>query len=222
MGNEKYLNYYVEILTGTMTDAVIRNVSLQANARVTDEALKDQVNRNEDLTQQVNNLNDQIKKLKLANEQSENERIAELEDKNKGHLNRIGDLEIQLNDLNNMRDEYDNVKNQVSHLESFRNELVKVREENKTLQETNNNTISKMQIDHDNMVKKLVEEHELIVKTLNKKIDYLQLTPAKRKKVDAEKALVVEQIKADLNVTPKAKIFKVEPPNMVVKDGGSF
>jgi len=222
MGNEKYLNYYVEILTGTMTDAVIRNVSLQANARVTDEALKDQVNRNEDLTQQVNNLNDQIKKLKLANEQSENERIAELEDKNKGHLNRIGDLEIQLNDLNNMRNEYDNVKNQVSHLESFRNELVKVREENKTLQETNNNTISKMQIDHDNMVKKLVEEHELIVKTLNKKIDYLQLTPAKRKKVDAEKALVVEQIKADLNVTPKAKIFKVEPPNMVVKDGGSF
>jgi DNA repair exonuclease SbcCD ATPase subunit len=222
MGNEKYLNYYVEILTGTMTDAVIRNVSLQANARVTDEVLKDQVKRNEDLIQQVDNLNDQIKKLKLTNEQSENERIAELENVNKGHLDRIGDLEKQLSDLNNMRSEYDNVKNQVSHLESFRNELVKVREENKTLQETNNDTISKMQTDYDNMVKKLVEEHELIVKTLNKKIDYLQLTPAKRKKVDAEKALVVEQIKADLNVTPKAKIFKVEPPNMVVKDGGSF
>jgi DNA repair exonuclease SbcCD ATPase subunit len=222
MDNQKYLNYYVEILTGTMTDAVIRNVSLQANARVTDEVLKDQVKRNEDLIQQVDNLNDQIKELKLTNEQSENQRIADLENKNKGHLDRIGDLEKQLNDLNRIQNEYDNVKNQVSHLESFRSELVKTREENKTLQQTNNDIISKMQTDQDALVKKLVEEHELIIKKLNEKIDYLQLTPAKRKKVDAEKALVVEQIKADLNVTPKAKIFKVEPPAMVVKDGGSF
>jgi DNA repair exonuclease SbcCD ATPase subunit len=211
MGNEKYLNYYVEILSGTMTDAVIRNVSLQANARVTDEVLKDQVKRNEDLIQQVDNLNGQIEELRLTHEQFENQRIADLENKNKSHLDRIGDLEKQLNDLNRIQNEYDNVKNQVSHLESFRNELVKVREENKTLQQTNNDTISK-----------LVKEHELIIKKLNEKIDYLQLTPAKRKKVDAEKALVAEQIKANLNVTPKAKIFKVEPPAVVFNDGGSF
>ena len=222
MGNEKYLNHYVEILTGTMTDAVIRNVSLQANARVTEEVLKDQVKRNEDLIQQVNNLTDRIKELELANEQTENQRIADLENKIKGHLDRIGDLEKQLNDLNKIRSEYDNVKNQVSHLESFRSELVKVREENKALQQANNDTISRMKNDQDALVKKLTEEHELIVKKLNEKIDYLQLTPAKRKKVDAEKALVVEQIKADLNVVPKAKIFKVEPPALVVKDGGSF
>jgi DNA repair exonuclease SbcCD ATPase subunit len=211
MGNEKYLNYYVEILSGTMTDAVIRNVSLQANARVTDEVLKDQVKRNEDLIQQVDNLNGQIEELRLTHEQFENQRIADLENKNESHLNRIDNLEKQLNDLNIIRNEYDNVKNQVSHLESFRNELVKVREENKTLQQTNNDTISK-----------LVKEHELIIKKLNEKIDYLQLTPAKRKKVDAEKALVAEQIKANLNVTPKAKIFKVEPPAVVFNDGGSF
>ena len=35
MGNEKYLNYYVEVLTNTMTDAVVRNISLQANAKIT-------------------------------------------------------------------------------------------------------------------------------------------------------------------------------------------
>jgi len=42
MGNEKYLNYYIETLTTTMTDCVIRNVSMQANAKITDEVVKEQ------------------------------------------------------------------------------------------------------------------------------------------------------------------------------------
>ena len=36
MNNEKYLNYYIETLTATLTDCVVRNVSLQANAKVTE------------------------------------------------------------------------------------------------------------------------------------------------------------------------------------------
>jgi myosin heavy subunit len=219
MGNEKYLNYYVEILTGTMTDAVIRNVSLQANARVTEEVINDQVKRNEDLIKQVTVLNEQIKELKESNQQTENEKVVDLQNKNKGHLDRIGDLEKQLNDLNKMRSEYDNVKNQVSHLETFRSELAKAREENKALQQANTDVINKM-----------LSDHEKVVKALNDQIEYLQLTPAKRKKIDAEKALVVQPVKeVKKEITPaielpvsKAKIFKVEPPNVVIKDGGSF
>ena len=45
MGNEKYLNYYVEILTNTLTDAVIRNVSLQANARISEDVINDKEKR---------------------------------------------------------------------------------------------------------------------------------------------------------------------------------
>ena len=216
MGNEKYLNYYVEILTGTMTDAVIRNVSLQANARVTEEVINDQVKRNEDLIKQVTVLNEQIKELKESNQQTENEKVVDLQNKNKGHLDRIGDLEKQLNDLNKMRSEYDNVKNQVSHLETFRSELAKAREENKALQQANTDVINKM-----------LSDHEKVVKELNDQIEYLQLTPAKRKKIDAEKALVVQPVKEEVTTVPvsvasKAKIFKVEPPNVVIKDGGSF
>jgi len=46
MGNEKYLNYYIETLTTTMTDCVIRNVSMQANAKITDEVVKEQSEKN--------------------------------------------------------------------------------------------------------------------------------------------------------------------------------
>ena len=49
MGNEKYLNYYIETLTSTVTDCVIRNVSMQANAKVTDEVIKEQGEKIESL-----------------------------------------------------------------------------------------------------------------------------------------------------------------------------
>jgi chromosome segregation ATPase len=204
MGNEKYLNYYVEILTSTMTDAVIRNVSLQANARVTEEVLNDQIKRNEDLINQINNLNDQIKDLKQSNQQTENQKIVDLENKNKGHLDRIGDLEKQLSELNKVKNEYENAKHQISHVDTFRNELVKERE------------------DH----QKTRKQFENIIKTLNEEIDYLKLTPAKRKKVDELKFVKVEVKENSINViddfSTKAKIIKQSLPGEIIKDGGSF
>ena len=190
MDNSKYLNHYVEILTSTMTDAVIRNISLQANARITEEVVADQVKRNEDLIRQVNNLNDEIKKLKESNQQSENVKISDLENKVKGHLDRIGDLERQLNDLNRMKSEYDNIKHQVSHVDTFRNELVKERENHK----------------------KTRDEYELKIKQLNDQIEYLQLTPAKRKKLEEEKNKQVEI----------ANVSSALPLEDLTKDGGSF
>lgn len=190
MGNEKYLNYYVEILTGTMTDAVIRNISLQANARVTEDVLSSQTKRNEDLIQQVNNLNDEIKRLKESNQQSENVKITDLENKVKGHLDRIGDLEKQLNDLNRMKGEYENIKHQVTHVDTFRNELIKERENHK----------------------KTRDEYENKIKELNSQIEYLQLTPAKRKKIDEEKNKKVEVV----------EVSSALPLEDLTKDGGSF
>ena len=40
MANEKYLNYYIETMTSTLTDCVVRNISMQANAKITDEVVK--------------------------------------------------------------------------------------------------------------------------------------------------------------------------------------
>lgn len=200
MGNEKYLNYYVEILTGTMTDAVIRNISLQANARVTEDVLSGQTKRNEDLIQQVNNLNDEIKKLKESNLQSDNIKITDLENKVKGHLDRIGDLERQLNDLNKLKSEYENVKHQVSHVETFRNELNKERENHK-----------KTRDEYENKISELNNSYQLKIDELNEKIEYLQLTPARRKRIDEEKNKQVEIVESS-----------ALPLEDLTKDGGSF
>lgn len=190
MDNQKYLNYYVEILTSTMTDAVIRNISLQANARVTEDVVNDQVKKNEGLILEVNNLNDEIKKLKESNQQNENSKIINFENKIKGHLDRINDLEKQLSDLNRMKSEYENIRHQVNHVDTFRNELVKERDEH---QKTRN-------------------AYEDKITELNTQIEYLQLTPAKRKKLNEEQNKQVE-------VT---ETFSSLPLDDITKDGGSF
>ena len=159
MGNEKYLNHYVEILTGTMTDAVIRNISLQANARVTEELLEEQARRIEELS------------VIEANRNSESSnRITNLE-------TTIANLTNELNDLRRQRGEFEAVKNQVQHVDTFRNELAKAQD---------------------------------TIRELNNKIEYLQLTPAKRKKIDEANK-------------PKEEVVLVEQSSEdTIKDGGSF
>lgn len=159
MENGNYVNHYVEILTGTMTDAVVRNISLQANAKVTEEILKEQTATIENLKQEVQNLN---------NGKSSNE--VNLEQTINGHLSRISDLEKQLTDINSLKSEYENVKHQVQHVDTFRNELVKEREEH---QKTRN-------------------DFEVKIKKLNDQIEYLQLSPAKRKKIDEANTVKTE------------------------------
>jgi chromosome segregation ATPase len=169
MSNEKYLNYYVEILTGTMTDAVIRNVSLQANARVTEEILEEQAKRIEELS------------VLEANRGAEtNAEVLKLNGTITNLNTTIGNLNNELNDLRRQRGEFEAVKNQVQHVDTFRNELVKAQEK---------------------------------IKELNAHIEYLQLTPAKRKKIDDAK-----QTKTVDGVTAEVKVETTE----TIKDGGSF
>ena len=178
MENGNYVNHYVEILTGTMTDAVIRNISLQANAKVTEEILKDQTSVIESLKQEIENLN---------NGKSSNE--INLEQTINGHLNRISELEKQLNDINALKSEYENVKHQVQHIDTFRNELIKEREEHQ----------------------KTRSSYEKSIKKLNDQIEYLQLSPAKRKKIDEAKAVKTE---SKSEVKPEVK--------EEIKDAGTF
>jgi chromosome segregation ATPase len=169
MSNKNYVDYYVEILTNTISEAVIKNVSLQANARVTDDIIGEQSGRLEALETEIGN---------LRNGQSS--KIASLEQT-------IDSLQKQIGELNVMRDTYENVKHQVNHVDTFRNELVKERDEH---QKTHN-------------------EYENKIKELNDKIEYLQLTPAKRKKIDETK-----------NSQP-VDVF-LNNNTEILKDGGSF
>ena len=174
MSNENYVNYYVEILTSTMTDAVIRNISLQANAKISESVIAEQQGKIDKLNSEVKSYTDN---LNGTNEQ---------------YRNTIEGLQNTVNELNGMKAEYENIKHQANHVDTFRSELIKERELH---QQTRN-------------------DYELKIKELNEKIDYLQLTPAKRKKID------------DSKITPTVEVTE-EPLTLfnidtTIKDGGSF
>jgi chromosome segregation ATPase len=153
MSNEKYVNYYIELITNTMQDAVLRNVSLQTNARISDEVINEQ--------------SEKIKHLENV--------IVDLKEKD----NLIDTLRKEINELLVIRGDYENIKHQVGHVNTFRNELVKEREEHE----------------------KTRSDYETKISELNEKIDYLKLTPAKRKKIEEEKnnltAITTETIEKD-------------------------
>ena len=174
MSNENYVNYYVEILTSTMTDAVIRNISLQANAKISESVIAEQQGKIDKLNSEVKSYTDN---LNGTNEQ---------------YRNTIESLQNTVNELSVMKAEYENIKHQANHVDTFRSELIRERELH---QQTRN-------------------DYELKIKELNEKIDYLQLTPAKRKKID------------DSKITPTVEVTE-EPLTLfnidtTIKDGGSF
>jgi chromosome segregation ATPase len=150
MSNQNYVNHYIDILTGTMTDAIIRNVSLQATAKINEEVL--------------NNHQNELEQLRNGN---------------------VG----QISQLNN---EITSLRQQLDHLDTFRNELIRER------------------VEHD----KTKSNYEETIKGLKDRIEFLQLTPAKRSKIEAKTIKLPE---------PEPEVF--EPAIELVtttKDGGSF
>lgn len=150
MSNQNYVNHYIDILTGTMTDAIIRNVSLQATAKINEEVL--------------NNHQNELEQLRNGN---------------------VG----QISQLNN---EISSLRQQLDHLDTFRNELIRER------------------VEHD----KTKSNYEETIKGLKERIEFLQLTPAKRSKIEAKTIKLPE---------PEPEVF--EPATELVtttKDGGSF
>lgn len=170
MNNEKYFNYYVETLTNTMTDAIVRNVSLQASVKIAEESTHEYEETIGLLDAEIGRLKDQLEKERISRNQSENSRIRELE-------HQVNSLNTELNNVKSLKKEYEDVKHQVQHVETFRNELMREREVNERLQ---------------------------------KEIEYLKLTPAKRKKIDELNSTKESSKMEDINVKDK------------VQDGGSF
>lgn len=169
MSENNYYNYYVETLTNTMTDAIIRNVSLQASVKVNEELVKEYDETIQLLDAEIGNLKQQLESELRDRNTSENSRVRELE-------NQVLELNSELNVLRNMKKEVEDNKHQIQHVETFRKELLLSRKENEELK---------------------------------KEIEYLKLTPAKRKKVD------------ELNskqYVPTPEINTEES----IKDGGSF
>lgn len=132
MNDERYTKHYINILNSTLTETILRNVQMQANAQFVDELVGELNQENENLRKQIQEMGEQ------------------LQDKLK-----------EINILREANTETNNVKHQLTHLETFRNELLREREEH--------------------------EKTRSIVEELEKKIADLQ-SPAKRKKPVVSKA----------------------------------
>ena len=100
-------------------------------------------------------------------------------------------LQSDVNRLSGIATEYDRVKNQINHMETFKSELIKERTAHKATLDNYNSQIEE----------------------LNNRIEILQLTPAKRKKVN--------EIKIVPNDEP---VLETSSDNLdtTIKDGGSF
>ena len=239
---EKYFNYYVETLTQTLNQQILTNVSSSAKAKVNNEVLLEWQKQNESLKQQLAEVNSQnialqedlkkqIEQLKVSAESNqtarESQKNAEIErlkstingkdeqirnineDKNEQIKNitsskdeqirnitaskdeQIKRLQSDVNRLSGIATEYDRVKNQVNHMETFKSELIKERTAHKAT----------------------IDDYNSQIEELNNRIEYLQLTPAKRKKVN--------EIKIVPNDEP---VLETSSDNLdtTIKDGGSF
>lgn len=201
MQDEKYVNYYIETLTGTMTDCVVRNVSMQANLKVKDDIIKQQADKIGEFAQANEELFNEVEELKKKNSQSENEKVKDLnvELANKGNMltqnqGVIRDLQNEIHTLNLIKMEYEKVKSQLGQIETFRSQLVKEREIHSQIQ----NELDLEKKSHET-TKFNYEKH---VEALSAQIETLQ-TPVKKKKVkkdltsenDIESIITTETIK---------------------------
>jgi len=241
MGNEKYLNYYVETLTATMTDCVVRNVSMQANQKITDEVVKEQTEKIESLSNLTEELQQAIQQLKSSNVVNESNVIQDLKNKlnEKEQLitkqgNDINELNskhrTELDELATKYRDYESVKNQATHVDTFKSELMKAREETNRVRSELENRINSISAETNGKVNGIKEENEkntrgLIqrheteksnlhntIASLTEKIDYLQLPPAKRKKIE-------EQLNKEVVSTTITSLVGADG---VLKDGGTF
>ena len=64
MTNEKYSQYYIEYLQSALQEVILSRISLQANAKMIDEAAGNLLNENQQLNEKINDLNNQIEHLK--------------------------------------------------------------------------------------------------------------------------------------------------------------
>lgn len=204
--NEKYQQYYSQIVSTTLTDVLVKGIQYQANIKLANDIIEEQEKTIKELRETV----ETIRKQKI---ELDAEKVVAME-KTITHQNEtIERLMIDLGELNGLKAQYEGVKHLTQHVDTFRNELQKTRE----------------------ILEKERDEHKSAINKLNEEIDYLKLSPAKRKKVDAERENVDTFVNNDdgfepaVEVTPvapvktKARIIKQDLPSTVLlKDGGNF
>ena len=235
MSQEKYVEHFVDIMTKSLQESMVKNISLQANLKITESIIKELQesgnNTVKDLQAKVNELTGVVdstqKELELvrtSRSSNENSKIQQLQNTINENNNTINNLRKQINDLSIVKTEYESVKHQVSHIDTFRNELSKTREELQSVHGKYGSEIASLKQENEKVIRELSgkygseigtlkQQYENSIKELNDQIDYLKLTPAKRKKIDEAKSGIMIDTSTNLDQLIS---------NEITKDGGSF
>lgn len=206
MASEKYINYYIDTLVSTLTDCVVRNVSLQANAKVTDEVIQDQQKKNAGLEKQLEELKLSIDDLQKVKTDTENSTIQSLQLQLQQKSEELNRLNVEVNSVTNIRRELETAKGQLVHIDNFRNEVVKARNEIKSLTDK-----------YESEIKSLTDKYESQIKELDGKIESLQKSLKKKKQKETNQSVEVRVEEVE-NQLPQTTVSELD----TVKDGGSF
>lgn len=196
MSGEKYYNYYVDILTQTLNQQVLSNISTQAKAKVNDDVMSEFQKENESLKKKIEELKLELETSQSIKDQQKSTEIERLKTIISNKEDNIKSLQSENGRLNSLSVEFEKVKHQVAHMDTFRSQLIK-------LQET-------------------IVEKDSTIEKLNEHIEYLKLTPAKRKRLDEKSnPHIVEDVIETENQTSVVDFIEEISTN-TTKDGGSF
>ena len=238
MSQEKYVGHYVEILKNQLNETGLKNISLQANLKTYEDIVSDLTNANkllseknelakqegmetvgQELQQKLNeieNLKKQIVDARADEQRKRNDEISALR-------SRITELQNKVGDGARAVSELEKLKQQVSHLDTFRNQLIQAQADlsnkERTIHSLNETIVTLNQninllTDNNNDLTAKVEDLSKIVENLSPKTEEIS-TPTRRKTKKAQ-SIPIE--------APSEESVQQEEPKQLatVEDGGSF
>jgi hypothetical protein len=193
MNQEKFVSSYIELLNDTITDAFQKNLVMQVQKKVTEDEL-------EELKNYVKNIKNSSDSTLSKNEQE------------------IIILKEQLNEERRQRQlamiEVEELRKNNHHIETFKNQLLQVRNEN-------TNLIS--EIEKKNSILRLNEDEIKKLKELDKKLRLEFEDEIRKIKEIKENKEVEENSKRTLKKKDNiSSIVKKERTEEIIKDAGNF
>lgn len=214
MSQDRFYNYYIETLNSTLQDAIGKNIVFQTQARI---AKEDQEQLNASINELLEKLNEYQNIEDSISSQKE--------------ILKQKDMEIQ-----NLIRERDHARNEASHIDTFRSELVSARQElqhkNLEIQNVNvahekeianvrsecNRKISDIKSNSDKILRDFELKTQNQIKELNEKIEYYEMSPAQKRKFNSMKNNNNENIILEQN-SPELSIEIIDDEG---SDGGTF
>lgn len=125
---KKYQKHYNQLISDTLNDLLIKNISFQANIKLANEIISEQEETIKGLNETLDSTKSDLENTRKVKTDNSNTQIASLENRIKSLNDTITKLNSDLNIANRVKIEYDNLKTQVSQLETFRGQLLRERE----------------------------------------------------------------------------------------------